>query len=231
MPTKCLIHNCTKPSVSKGLCDTHRKRVERHGSAEQTRPKDWGQKERHPSYRAWCGLRRYHLRDMPEHWVNDFWSFVSETPAKPNVKSTAQRADKNRPWGADNFYWREPILSPEKRADRKAYMREWSRLAREANPDYHKSAYLKRNYGITIDQYNHMLSCQNGCCAICGRAEANEIKGKVVALAVDHCHKTGAIRALLCSNCNRALGLFNDDPELLAKARSYVLHHEQTERL
>lgn len=70
-----------------------------------------------------------------------------------------------------------------------------------------------------------MLAAQNGCCDICGKAESNEIKGKVVSLAVDHDHKTGAIRALLCGNCNRALGLFNDDPALLDAAKAYLARH------
>jgi len=102
-------------------------------------------------------------------------------------------------------------------------MREYGRKMRAANPDYHKSMKLRRAYGVTIEQYNEMLAAQNGCCAICDKPESNEIRGKVVSLAVDHCHKTGAVRALLCSACNTALGLFNDDPELLAKAQQYVL--------
>jgi len=76
MPTKCLIHNCQKPSVSKGLCDTHRKRMARNGTAENTRPADWGSKEKHPSYKGWCNLRRYHADTMPPEWFSDFWTFT-----------------------------------------------------------------------------------------------------------------------------------------------------------
>lgn len=226
MPTKCYVHNCAKPSVSKGLCDTHRKRVARHGTPEQTRPADWGAKEKHPKYKAWCSLRRYHRDSIPETWVADFWSFVTDTPDKPEGRATIQRSNPDAPWGADNFYWREPIVSADKRADRAAYMREYGRKLREANPDYHKNMFLKRHYGITIDCYNEMLANQNGCCAICAKTEANEIRGKVVSLAVDHDHATGSVRALLCSSCNTALGLFNDSVELLAKAREYVLYHK-----
>ena len=226
MPTKCSIHNCTKPSVSKGLCDTHRKRVARHGTPEQTRPADWGAKEKHPKYKAWCNLRRYHSPHIPLTWAEDFWAFVLDTPDKPEGRANIQRVNPNAPWGADNFYWKEPIVSEDKRADRAAYMREYSRKMRAANPDYHKNMFLKRHYGITVDRYNEMLDAQNGCCAICAKPEANEIKGKVVSLAVDHDHSTGAIRALLCSNCNRGLGLFNDDPELLDKAKSYLASHD-----
>lgn len=225
MPTKCYVHNCTKPSVSKGFCDTHRKRIARHGTLETTRPTDWGMKEKHPAYKTWCNLRRYHLRDIPAAWADDFWAFAGAVPQKPEGRVSAQRPDPTQPWSADNFYWREPIVSTEKRADRAAYMRDYSRKMRAANPDYHKSAFLKRHYGITIEQYNGMLASQSGCCAICLKPESNEIRGKVVALAVDHCHTSGKVRALLCSSCNTALGLFNDDVELLAKARGYVLRH------
>jgi len=228
MPTKCHVHNCTKPSVSKGLCDTHRKRVARHGSTEQTRPADWGAKEKHPKYVAWCNLRRYHRDAIPETWAADFWVFVAETPDKPEGRATIQRADTARPWSADNFYWKEPIVSEVKRVEHAAYMREYARKLRAVNPDYSKNAFLRRRYGISIDRYNEMLADQNGCCAICGKAEANEIRGKVVALAVDHCHDTGTVRALLCSACNTALGLFNDDVALLAKAQAYVVYHRQS---
>lgn len=225
MPTKCQVHNCFKPSVSKGLCDTHRKRVARHGTTEQTRPSDWGAKEKHPKYRAWCNLRRYHRDDIPEAWAKDFWAFVSDTPDKPDGRAFIQRSDPDQPWGADNFYWKEPIVSAEKRADHAAYMREYSRKMRASNPDYNKSIFLRRAYGISIEQYNDMLKAQGNVCAICAKPEANEIKGSTVSLAVDHDHATGAIRALLCSNCNRGLGLFNEDLRLLDAAKAYLEKH------
>lgn len=228
MPTKCLIHNCTKPSVSRGLCDTHRKRVERHGTVESTRPNDWGAKEKHRHYGSWGSMRRYSKAEMPEAWVQDFWAFVRDTPPRPDGRAVAQRPDPSKPWGPENFYWREPQTPLSHRDDRAAYMREYSRKAREANPDYHKSAFLRRKYGITIQQYHEMLIAQGGVCAICGKAESNEIRGKVLSLAVDHDHKTGAVRELLCSSCNTALGLLNDDPALLSAAKAYLAKHLAT---
>lgn len=225
MPTKCQVHNCVKPSVSKGLCDTHRKRVARRGTIEQTRPADWGSKEKHPAYKAWCNLRRYHLDNIPQDWKSDFWSFANSVPPKPEGRCQIQRIDPTQPWGLDNFYWKEPVVSLEKRADRAEYIREWSRKARESNPDYHKNLFLKRRYGISIDRYNEMLADQGGCCAICGKTETNEIAGRTLSLAVDHDHRTGAVRALLCSACNTALGLFNDDRHTLEAAIMYLDKH------
>ena len=91
--------------------------------------------------------------------------------------------------------------------------------------------YIKRRkwkaWGVDADRYQAMLREQRGVCAICGKPERSTDKssGKIKDLAIDHCHATGEVRALLCSNCNRALGLFNDDPAMLAKARSYVLRY------
>ena len=81
--------------------------------------------------------------------------------------------------------------------------------------------------GVDATRYQEMLREQGGVCAICGQPERapDKASGKTKDLAIDHDHATGAIRALLCSNCNRGLGLFNDDVALLAKAQSYVLYH------
>jgi hypothetical protein len=84
--------------------------------------------------------------------------------------------------------------------------------------------------GVDAARYQEMLHTQGGVCAICHQPETSPDKasGKTKDLAIDHDHATGAIRALLCSNCNRGLGLFNDSIELLAKAREYVLYHERS---
>jgi hypothetical protein len=85
------------------------------------------------------------------------------------------------------------------------------------------SAYLKRTYGITIETYEHMLEDQNHRCKICGGEgflmdrDRHKIK-----LVVDHCHVTGAVRGLLCHNCNRALGLLKDSKETLLSAIAYL---------
>jgi hypothetical protein len=63
-----------------------------------------------------------------------------------------------------------------------------------------------------------MLQQQNGLCAICKKTET----GKTSNLCVDHCHKTGKVRGLLCNNCNKGLGLFKDNPEVLLNASAYL---------
>ena len=74
---------------------------------------------------------------------------------------------------------------------------------------------LKRNFGMSEDDYKEMLEYQDGLCAIC------ETKTKY-RLCVDHCHTTGRIRGLLCRRCNSALGMLGDNEEGLRKAFEYV---------
>lgn len=85
------------------------------------------------------------------------------------------------------------------------------------------SAYLKRNYGIDLDIYKEMLENQQSKCGICESPGfiMNKDVHKML-LVVDHDHKTGKVRKLLCHNCNRALGLFQDNKNILKKAAQYL---------
>jgi hypothetical protein len=76
---------------------------------------------------------------------------------------------------------------------------------------------LFKKFNINADQYDAMLLEQNGVCAICQKEDpCNRL------LAVDHCHSSGKIRALLCAACNKALGGFKDNPDILRKAALYI---------
>lgn len=80
------------------------------------------------------------------------------------------------------------------------------------------------NYGMTRKDWNTLYEKQGGTCAICGGKGfvMKESKYTDYSLVVDHDHATGEIRGLLCHNCNRALGLLQDDPEVLSKAIVYL---------
>ena len=86
-----------------------------------------------------------------------------------------------------------------------------------------KNSYYKRNYGINDTVLKQMKLEQNNKCYLCGSEGfligKNNHNEKLV---VDHDHVTGKVRKLLCHNCNRALGLFKDNPEVLRKAAQYV---------
>lgn len=113
---------------------------------------------------------------------------------------------------------RERTLSvtPEEKAARQAA----ERAGYAKNPDRWRSHRLRHQYGITLDQYREMLKSQGGVCAICKK---ECISGR--SLAVDHDHETDKVRQLLCANCNRGLGFFQDSPELLKIASAYLDRH------
>lgn len=124
----------------------------------------------------------------------------------------------------------------------RAYNREWQkrkystnpehrlrRLAkkkqeRDADPLYCRKHHLKRKYGLTLAEFDRMLAAQNGACAICGTTRP----GASGSMRIDHDHRTGRIRALLCDRCNRALGIVNDDVSLLQAAIRYLQKHALT---
>lgn len=89
------------------------------------------------------------------------------------------------------------------------------------NPNYsfnnHKSS-IRQNFGLSIAQYEDMMTEQQNRCAIC-RIHQSEEKRR---FAVDHNHDTGQIRGLLCINCNRGLGAFKDSDEMLVEATEYL---------
>ena len=218
MPEKCHVINCTEPAVAKGLCRKHYMQVKRHGEVKDERPSDWGKREKHPAYKVWCNLRRHYRETTAQTWLDNFWQFVQDIPDKPEM-STAFRPDKLQPWSKSNFYWKEHRSSS---AERKEYSREWQQKSRAANPDYYLTRQLQKTYGITLEWYRKILTEQNGVCAICKKLETTQIRGKTIAMSVDHCHTSGKARGLLCTQCNRGLGLFKDDPEILQSAISYL---------
>lgn len=80
-----------------------------------------------------------------------------------------------------------------------------------------------RKYNINYKEYLEFLNKQNGLCAICKRKELiMNVSNKISDLAVDHCHKTGNIRGLLCNRCNISLGGFDDNIEYLKNAIKYL---------
>lgn len=100
------------------------------------------------------------------------------------------------------------------------YMREW----RRTNPRAAKSNDLKKRFGITLVDYERMLENQKGVCKICQQPEMaiDRFSGLPRALAVDHCHTTMKVRGLLCTTCNTAIGLLQEDQELFRKAAEYL---------
>lgn len=91
--------------------------------------------------------------------------------------------------------------------------KEWDKANRTY--EFNRNANLKKNFGLTIEDYQSMLDSQGGVCKICGKKTDKP-------LFVDHCHHTNKIRGLLCTHCNTGIGMFFDNPELLRAAIEYL---------
>jgi len=87
-----------------------------------------------------------------------------------------------------------------------------------------RSRHLQQKYGITLKEYKKLFKKQSGQCAICGTIDPKST-GKYNTFSIDHDHKTGKIRGLLCSNCNCGLGFFDDNPRTLIAAANYLMQN------
>lgn len=98
---------------------------------------------------------------------------------------------------------------------------ECSRRAKRVEYVKYKNKYkdndLRKRYGITLEDYMTLIDLQDGLCAICRSPSDTNF-----ALCVDHNHQTGEVRGLLCNRCNRALGMFGDDINVLIEAIIYL---------
>lgn len=99
---------------------------------------------------------------------------------------------------------------------------------RESNPEVQKrrrDLRYQRLYGITYDEAEAMAQSQDFKCFVCKDPCTFETKGRGAkgSFALDHCHKTGIVRGLLCHRCNKVLGLAHDDFELLHSLADYLV--------
>ena len=100
----------------------------------------------------------------------------------------------------------------------KDYYLNRTKSLRKSSPRKYLDTFLKRVYGITVEQYDDMLDKQNDSCAICG-VHQSSLKKRLV---VDHCHETGKVRKLLCYPCNTTLGLVKEDVDVLDTMIKYL---------
>ena len=164
-----------------------------------------------------------------------------------SVISKAKMYEKNREkhiqqacdWAKEN----RPRINERKRKDRaenpekhQAWEAGKYRKGIERHGDDYRIKQVLRKHNLSRELYDEMVKEQNNLCAICSKPEtqmrtrtAGEFKGvKVVAgLAIDHCHTTGKIRALLCRKCNLGLGAYDDNVERMQLAIDYLNKHKQ----
>jgi hypothetical protein len=102
----------------------------------------------------------------------------------------------------------------------------WQRKRREISirakdPARQHAHRIRREYGLSAEQYEAMRSAQGGACKICRHVPAGMVR-RDQRLFVDHSHRTLEVRGLLCAKCNAGLGMFRDDPALLMAAIAYL---------
>lgn len=101
---------------------------------------------------------------------------------------------------------------------------EYARNYRTTNAQSLHGRHIKSRYGISSEEYEAILDAQGGVCAVCRQpnSQFDQRVGRERKLHVDHDHETGAVRGLLCSRCNNALGSAGDDPERLRALAVYL---------
>jgi len=151
-------------------------------------------------------------------WAEKFPEKVREAKRKTRIKHREANAARRRAFRAAN----------------RAKVDAWKRAWEAANPELVSMQRVRRrikamnasingglrlNYGITLERFNEMNEAQGGVCAICLQ---NRPTSRIKRLVVDHDHKTGGIRGLLCHRCNCGLGYFADDVNLIRRAIDYL---------
>lgn len=150
----------------------------------------------------------------------------------PTAEQKALHAARMREWRANNpeaskaaSKRRDEAVKadPERMARYREYQRDWQKARRLTNPEdfrrWQRDSYVRTKYGIETADYELLLAQQGGRCAICGTD--NPGKNKKF-WSIDHDHETGQVRGLLCSSCNRGIGLLGDNVERLEAALSYL---------
>ncbi len=197
--------------------------------------------------RAWA-RKRYHQRKLedPEAWeerqqkqriISAAWhkKKLAEDPkwVKENQRYQREYRQQKRIEDPDkvNREWRE--FSDKKRAEDPDWQRgrdlqslESAKQRRIRDPHkmsrYSRVKRLKK-LGITHEDFDAMVAVQDGRCAICNEKQPKQEDGRQFHLCVDHCHKTGKVRGLLCRTCNTGIGQLRDDPILVKNALDYLL--------
>jgi Recombination endonuclease VII len=149
-------------------------------------------------------------QELPDEKFGNTYHTLSDGTRKAYKDSTCMVCRRNK-----------HLENPEKRAVHRKGTSNWYKN----NPDKVKNQRLKK-YGITFKDYNALREDQGYCCAICKRHEEQVEQGTALkhshALHIDHCHTTGKIRGLLCTNCNTMLGKAKDDVSVLEAAIEYL---------
>jgi recombination endonuclease VII len=208
--SKCSQSGCDKPHKARGFCAAHYYQAKNAGRIVQLGTCTIGGCSSTQSTRKLCIK---HYRRLIRHG-DPLWEPPAKVTRTCHTDGCEQMLGRGSAQGMCSKHYQQwwAAKNPEKLA---AY-RETGRAA-----GWSRKSHLMRNFGITAEQYTAMLQAQEGRCAICG----SKFPGRFPSFHVDHDHKTGNIRGLLCNFCNLGLGSMRDNPEILERAAAYVRHH------
>lgn len=192
----CSVDGCGRFVAANDLCDKHYRRMRRYGSVElPTRPTVCVFPECYEPVVS-NSLCELHYRRRAR--------------GAPDIRRCEQCGEK----------------IPDRAHGRRRYC---SKICRDqalsvVQRENHRDTWLRRQYGISEDEYKARLKEQRGRCKICGSKDPRGRAGSTY-FQVDHDHKTGAVRGLLCAPCNSGLGSLGDDIKRLEKAIEYLRAH------
>lgn len=116
--------------------------------------------------------------------------------------------------------WKPDNICPKCRSAERHPSHGWCRACRNQSTRKHQT---KWRYGISHSERDAMIQKQRNRCASCEETIGKEIPRTV---NIDHCHKSGTVRGILCSACNTSLGLMKDDPIRIRKLAMYAERHQ-----
>lgn len=222
----CALDGCDKLRWrAQPVCRMHYERMTESGSYDLLRAPSATANARNCLWRSM-------KRRFPEGnaWQS-FDEFSATVGPLPSYSHTLFKARPDELIGPNNFLWAVREGSHGRKRAFEYHTEEGRRqhdaFLKAKYPDRQKDTVLKKTYGISIEQYRDLIAAQNGCCAVCKKPETLIKKGKLLLLCVDHDHETNAVRGLLCNLCNRAIGLFCDEPDNLEAGAAYLRKHRE----
>lgn len=178
----------------------------------------------------------FYKRKSPDGYRNDCKDCVRDRSQDWYEKNQEHSKEKARTWYHENkeraserrAAWYERTGREQARRRRqklseieRGELNAQTRASRAADPERFQRYDLMRRLkklSVTYEEYEELLAKQAGLCAICDGGP----NGKDPVLHIDHDHRTGVLRGLLCHSCNTSLGHFRDDPKVLQRAINYL---------
>lgn len=151
-------------------------------------------------------LENFHKKSQNKNGYSGICRRCTSEKAKLNRDSDPNFAAKHKLRGSKWY--------AKNKEDKLRKNKQW----RENNKSKYREINLKSRFGLTSQEYDKLLLSQNNSCAICNKNQ-DEFS---YFLVVDHCHKTGKIRGLLCKKCNLGIGHLNDNIQILQNSIEYL---------